>query len=73
MPPVKSMARWRVSIVIGRLRYYANRCSNPLPYVSWHEFSAVYPDHFTKDEAMMIADFYDDQGPIIDRIMLSED
>lgn len=74
MPPVAtSTARFRVSIMISKIRYYANRCSQPLPYVSWHEFSNEYPDHFNKADAMMIADFYNDQLPTIDRIRVYEE
>ena len=70
MPSHNTAVRWRVSIMIGRHRYYANRCSNPLPYVSWHEFSDEYPDHFSDIEANMIADYYNDQKPTIDRVIL---
>mgnify|MGYP001587210382 CR=1 FL=1 len=67
--PVRE-TRWRVSILISRHRYYANRCSNPLPYVSWKEFSDEYPDHFSETEANLIADYYNDQKPTIDRVVL---
>lgn len=62
----RMVSTYRVVIKIGGIRYYANKRGllKP-PRVSWHNDKWQL---YLKQEAMTIADYYNDQKPEIEKI-----
>lgn len=66
MPRRTTVRRYRIFITINGVKYYGNRCSRPFPHMRWEMYSTEYPDHYSKEEVIQIADLYSDQSPTID-------
>lgn len=60
--------KYRVVIKIGGIRYIASKGSRPLPWVDWHDKPTKKVQRFLKEEAMAIADKYNDQNPAIEKL-----
>ncbi len=64
----KMVAKYRVIIRIGKVRYGALKDKRPLPWVRWQPESVEKPQLFTKDDASRIAEHYNDQKPEIEKL-----
>lgn len=62
--------KYRVVIKIGSVRYYASKGKRPLPWVDWDNCvtKTTKVQRFLKEEAMAIADKYNDQKPTIEKV-----